>query len=336
MRRPDTPLPPLRRRALLLRALGPACLPARAAAAAAPSWPRGPVRQTLAYPPGGASDEVARAMAERLAVALGVPVRLDYVPGAGGAVALEALTHTAPDGQALCFCAINPLTVMPHLSPQRYALLRGVVPVAAVMATPALVAGTPALAARGFKAMIDDARRAPAHLRWATSGVATTGHLLLEQVRRASGVDITHVPYKGGGQQISDALAGHFEVLSSNVAGLQLELVAQRRLTALAVGASARLSVLPHTPTLAELGYPAANLSSVFAIFAPPLTPPPLVQRLNRLIDTAVREPVLLQRLISAGNEALGGTPAELVERIEHESAQHRELLQANPEAFRS
>ena len=104
----------------------------------------------------------------------------------------------------------------------------------------------------------------------------------------------------------------------------------------LAVGASARLSVLPHTPTLAELGYPAANLGSVFAIFAPPLTPQPLVQRLSRLIDIAVREPVLLQRLIATGNEALGGTPAELAERIEHESAQHRELLQANPEAFRS
>lgn len=295
----------------------------------------GPLRITNAYPPGGVSDEVARALAEHLGRARDAPVTVDHLPGAGGTLALEALARGRPDGRWLVFCAINPLTVLPHLAPQRYAALRRVVPVAAVMATPALVLGTPTLEAARFEELLARARRQPGRLRWASSGVATTGHLLMEHVCRAAGVDIVHVPYKGGGQQINDALAGHFEVLSSNVAALQLELVAQRRLTALAVGAPAPLPVLPQVPTLADLGLRAANLGSVFALFAPPNTPEALTRQWQQQLDAALREPALHQRLVQAGQQPLGGSAQALAERIALEQGLHRELLLARPQAFR-
>lgn len=320
----------LQRRRWLLG--GAACL---ALPALSQRGPAGPLRITNAYPPGGVSDEVARALAERIGRARDTPVTVDHLPGAGGALALEALARGRPDGRWLVFCAINPLTVLPHLAPQRYAALRGVVPVTAVMATPALVLGTPALPVAHFDELLALAQRRPGQLRWASSGVATTGHLLMEHVCRAAAVDIVHVPYKGGGQQINDALAGHFELLSSNVAAMQLALVAQRRLTALAVGAPAPLAALPGVPTLAALGLPAANLGSVFALFAPPHTPEGDTRQWQQQVDAALHEPALQQRLLNAGQQPLGGPAEALSERIAREQALHRELLLARPQAFR-
>ncbi len=120
---------------------------------------------------------------------------------------------------------------------------------------------------------------------------------MLERVRASSAVDITHVPYKGGGPQISDALAGEFEVLSPNAGELQLQYVREGRLKALAVGAPARLDVLPDVPTLAEAGFPDANLSSTFGLFAPGHTPPQTVPGLNRAFNAALQDPEIQRRL---------------------------------------
>jgi tripartite-type tricarboxylate transporter receptor subunit TctC len=141
----------------------------------------------------------------------------------------------------------------------------------------------------------------------------------MERVRASSGVDITHVPYKGGGQQIADALAGEFEVLSSNAGELQFKYVREGRLKALAVGAPARLGMLPGVPTLAEAGFPAANLSSTFGLFAPGRTPPHVVSLLNRAFDEALRDPDIRRRLREAGNVATGGAAADFAQQIARE-----------------
>lgn len=309
------------RRAALLAAC------ALAAGSAGFAAPKRPIRLTVAYPPGGHSDQIARELADRLAALLDVAVIVEHRPGAAGALAMEALARAAPDGNSLVFSAISPLVVLPHLGAQRFDALRDIAPVAAVMVTPVLVLGTPALKARRFDDMISAARSAAAPLRWASSGIATTGHLVLEQVRRASAVDIVHVPYKGGGQQINDALAGHFEVLSSNVARLQLDHVRQGRLKALAVGAPTRPAVLPDTPTLAELGLPEANLSSVFGVFAPGATPPAVLERLHAAISQALRGSALRQHLIEAGNEPGTGARDDFVSLIARESSFYQRLI---------
>ncbi len=163
------------------------------------------------------------------------------------------------------------------------------------------------------------AKASPGRVRWATSGVGTTGHRVLERVRAASGVDITHIPYKGGGPQLADALAGEFEVLSSNVGELQFQYVREGRLKALAVGAPARLDVLPGVPTLAEAGFPEANLASTFGLFAPGRTPPHVVARLNRAFDAALRDPEIQRRLLTTGNVPTGGTAADFAAQIARE-----------------
>ena len=272
-----------------------------------------PLRLVVAYPPGGVSDEIARMLADRLAAERGAPVLVEHRPGGGGGIAMEMLSRAAPDGQLLVFSAITPLTLLPRYGPVRYDPLRDIAPVAEVMSTPTLVAGTPALAADSFQALVSHARAHPGAVRWATTGVGTTGYRVLEAIGNSLGLEITHIPYKGGGQSIQDGLGGQFEVMSTNVAPAQLQYVAQRRLTALAVGAPRRLAALPDTPTLAELGVPQANLMSRFGIFAPGGTPRASREALNEHINRALNSPEIRARL-SAGHNAAGTGRVEVFE----------------------
>jgi tripartite-type tricarboxylate transporter receptor subunit TctC len=282
---PPSLLPLARRRLLRWAASGAAMVATAPALPAAARWPNRPVRLIVVYPPGGVSDATARALVQPLSHSLGVPVLVDNRAGAGGAVGIDMLARAAPDGHTLAFSAITPITLQPLLVPGARDLLTQVTPIVGLMHTPVLVIGTPALGSPSFTDMITLARARPGAVRWASSGVATTGHMVLAQTRLHSGADITHVPYQGGGAQLNDALSGQFEVLSTNVAVQQLEYVAAGRLRALAVGSPTRLAALREVPTLAELGYPRANLSSLFGLFAPAGTPAAVVQGLNEAVN---------------------------------------------------
>lgn len=316
----------MKRRKMLLLCAG-AALPSWALAQTTTPWPTRPVRILVAYPPGGVSDDITRALAEKLSAQLGVPVLVENRAGASGSVAMDALAKAAPDGNTLCFSAITPLTLLPHLGPVNYDPVRDIVPVASVMFTPVLVVGTPALEARSLVDMLAAARTQPGRMRWASTGLGTTGHMVLEQVRKASQADITHIPYKGGGQQITDALSGQFELLSTNVGALQLQHIRAGKFKPLAVGALTRLAVLPDVPTLAELGFPQANLVSLFGLFAPAGTPQPIVQRLNAEVNKALLLPEIRQRLQAVNNVPAEGSAAEFARRIAEDAETNRRDL---------
>ncbi|UUX96688.1 tripartite tricarboxylate transporter substrate-binding protein [Aquabacterium sp. J223] len=236
-------------------------------------------------------------------------------PGASGTLALGALARAAPDGHTLVFAAVSSAALLARggAGPARSV---AALPVAGVMRTPVLVAGTPALGTRGFEAMLALARQRPGALRWATTGEGTTGYTVLDRVRRLAGVDIAHVPYKGGGRQLLDALGGQFEVLSTNVAAQQLREIGAGRLTALAVGAPQRLTALPRTPTLAELGFAPANLDSLFGLFAPQGLSAPLVERLHAEITAVVGEDALRAKLLQMNNTPYTGSPGDFARAV--------------------
>ena len=303
-------------------------------AGAASAWPNRPVRLIVVYPPGGVSDGMARVLAEPLAQSLGVPVLIENRPGAGGSVGMDALARAVPDGHTLAFSAISPLTLHPLLARVAYDPLRGFAPVASVMRTPVLVVGTPAFEGRSFGDLVAMARSRPGALRWASSGVATIGHMVLAQVRMQSRTDITHIPYQGGGPQLNDALSGQFEVLSTNVAAQQLQYIESGRLRALAVGAPARIEALPSVPTLAELGFEKANRDSLFGVFAPARTPTAVVQRLNAEINRLLRAEPLRTRLRDAHNIPAGGSSEDFAREIAVDRRRNRELVAGDRSQF--
>ena len=311
-----------------------ACLLAGAAlAASAQSWPAGPIKLIVAYPPGGVSDNVARVLADKLSPSLGTIV-VENKGGASGAIGVEAVAKAKPDGYTIGFSAVSPLTLSPHLGKVPFDPKKDVVPVVSVMYSPVLIVATPATDARDLRALVEQARARPGAIRWSTSGPASLGHIMLEQLKAAAKVDITHVPYKGGGQQITDAMGGQFEVLSVNSSPAVVQQVKAGKLRALAVGAPTRIDALPDVPTLAEAGYPGANLTSTFGIFAPAGTPAAIVERLNAEFNKALAAPDVRAKLAVADNVPTGGSAISFARQIAQESeANARVIRQAGIKA---
>ena len=287
------------------------------------------LRIIVAYPAGGVSDVIARALGDKLAAQLGCTVVIENKAGASGTIGMDAVAKAAPDGATLGFSAISPLVLNPHLGRSPFDPLKDIAPVASVMYSPVLLLATPATGMRDLRSLLDDARARPGALRWATSGQASLGHIVLEQLRAAARVDITHIPYKGGGQQLNDALGGQFEVLSTNAGPTLTPHIPSGKLRPLAVGAPARLDSLPQVPTLAELGFKAANLSSRFGLFAPAATPAVLLERYNLEVNKALQAPELRAKLLATDNVPMGGSASAFAGEIAQEYDSNGRIIRA-------
>jgi tripartite-type tricarboxylate transporter receptor subunit TctC len=311
------------RRAVLAALAAPA-LPVRAQV-----WPAKPLRLIVPYPTGGVSDLVARAIADRLAAQIGQAVLVENRSGASATLGMDALAKSAPDGYTLAFSAISPLTLSPAIGKVPYDPERDFTPVVSVMVSPVLVLATSATAARDLRELLARARDWPDTVRWATSGQGSLGHVMLEQLQAAAKVRLVHIPYKGGGQQITDAIGGQFEILSVNSGPALTDNVRSGRLRPLAVGAPRRLESLPQVPTLAELGFPQANLSSHFGVFAPANLPLRLLDRLNGEINTALEAPLVRNRLLASENVPTGGTAREFARQVLAEAESTARIVKA-------
>jgi tripartite-type tricarboxylate transporter receptor subunit TctC len=298
--------------------------------ARAQSWPSKPIRLIVVYPGGGVSDSVARLLAPRLAERLGVQVVVENKGGGGGSIGMDAMAK-ANDAHTFGFAALSPVTINPHLMKLPYDPLTDVIPVASVMFSPVYVLGTQFFSGRSFADVLAQSRAKPGSLRVATSGVASVGHLMVEQIRDKAKIDLVHVPYKGGAQVITDAVGGQFELLTSNPSSALNPHVAKGSLRLLAVGAPRRLESHPETPTLAELGYPDANLTSTFGVFAPATTPRSVVQRLNEEVNRVLAQADVRQKLSDFDNLPAPMSQAEFAAVVRREfDANERIVRSAN------
>ncbi len=269
--------------------------------AAAQTFPSKPVRIVVVYPPGGTSDAVTRLLAEKLATALGQQVLVENRGGAGGAIGMDAMAKSAADGHTIAFSAISPVTLLPHVGKVPYDALKDIAPLASVMYSPVYLLATPAFAGKDFTEVVAQAKAKPGSLRVGTSGIATLGHLMVEQLRIA-GLDLTHVPYRGGGQVITDAAGGQFELFTANPSPGVNAMLQQGKFRILAVAAPKRLPTLPSIPTMTELGYPDSNYTSHFGFFAPAKTPEAVLKRLHAEINAALALPDVADRLTKLDN----------------------------------
>jgi tripartite-type tricarboxylate transporter receptor subunit TctC len=310
--------------ALGLGSLAAAVLPRSARAQA--QWPTRPVKIIVPYPAGGVNDVVARMLAEHLRPLLGQAVVVDNRAGAGGTIGMDAVAK-ASDGHTLAFAAISPLTLNPHIMKLQYDPMKDFVPVASVMYSPVYVLATTRFKGRTFEDAIAAAKSAPGKVSIASSGYGTLGHIMIEQIRRKSGADFTHVPYKGGSQLITDAAGGQFDLLVANPFATINSLIEEGKLRVLAVTGPRRLPTMPQVPTLAELGYPEANLTSLFGFYAPAGTPPDVVRRLNADINKVLADKDVQEQLRKLDNVVSPGTPQQFAAVIERDYAANARIV---------
>jgi tripartite-type tricarboxylate transporter receptor subunit TctC len=295
-------------------------------ARAQPRWPTRPVKIIVPYPAGGVNDVVTRMLGEHLRPLLGQAVVVDNRAGAGGTIGMDAVAK-ADDGHTLAFAAISPLTLNPHVMKVQYDPLKDFVPVASVMYSPVYVMATPRFKAASFGDAIAVAKAAPGRVSIASSGYGTLGHVMIEQIRRKSGADLTHVPYKGGSQLITDAAGGQFDLFVANPFAPVNNLIAEGKLRVLAVTGPRRLPAMPNVATLGELGYPEANLTSLFGFYAPASMPAENVQRFNAAVNQVLADKDVQEQLRKLDNVVSRGTPQQFAATIDKEFAANARIV---------
>lgn len=296
-------------RRLALSALGGI---ATALAAPARTQPARPIRLVIPFAAGGPTDIVARLVADRMAARLGQPVVVDPRPGAGGAIAAEAVARAAPDGQTLLIGTATTHAVNPALQEGRLPFhpIRDFAPIAQIARVPIVLVTHPDLPARDLRGFIELLRARPGQMNYGSSGTGSMGHLAAVLLMQQLGVQATHIPYRGSAPMVADLLAGRVEFATDALASV-VPFVQDSRIRAIAIATPDRAAALPSVPTFAEAGMPGFEAYTWNVVFAPAGTPAPLIARLNATLNAVVGEAEVAQRLSEMGQPAVTGTTPE-------------------------
>ena len=310
-----------RRRTFIQLAVGAAVAATHLVALAQTDYPNKPVKVLTGFPAGQATDVLGRAIAQKLNEALGQQFFVDNKPGAAGIIATQAAMASPADGYTLLLTSSGPLAVNPGLySKLPYDPVKDFVPVAALAMVPLVLVTNPSFAATNVKELVTMAKAKPGSINYASGGNGVTNHLVMEMFRSAAGINMTHVPYKGGPPALTDLMGGQVNVMfETTVAALPF--VKQGRLRALAVSSSKRSSAAPDLPTLSELGYTGFNGVPWVAIVAPANTPPAIVAKLNTEINKALHSKDVHDYFIANGAEPMPMSTAEFGAFIKTEIA---------------
>jgi tripartite-type tricarboxylate transporter receptor subunit TctC len=305
-----------------------AMLASSANAADAP-FPNRPIRLVLPFPPGGGTDAVARVMAPKLGEILGVPVVVDNRPGAGGNVAAEAVAKAASDGYTLLMGFSSVMTVNKTLyASVPFDPVKDFEPIIQIATAEYFLVVNPELPVKSVEDLVRYAKAHPGKLNYASAGIASPLHLAGELFKSRAGVDIVHVPYKGGGPAALAVITGEAQVLFGSVAS-SMEQIKAGKLRALAVTGTERSPLAPDLPTLAESGFPDFRVTAWHALFAPAGTPRAVVTRLNEATVEALRSPELAKRIRAVGYEPTATSPQDLGNIVQTESAMWAKLIKS-------
>jgi tripartite-type tricarboxylate transporter receptor subunit TctC len=274
-----------------------------APAMAEDNYPSKPVRLLTGFPPGQATDVLGRSIAQKLQESLGQQFLVDNKPGAAGIIATQAAMAAPADGYTLLLTSSGPLAVNPGLySKLPYDPLKDFVPVSMLAMVPLVLLVNPAFPPTSVAELVALAKAKPGTVNYASGGNGVTNHLVMEMFRSTAGVNMTHVPYKGGPPALTDLMGGQVNVMfETGVASLAF--VKQGRLRALAVSTPTRIAAAPELPTIAESGYPGFSGVPWVAIVAPAHTPPAIVAKLNAEINKALATPSVREYFIAQGAE---------------------------------
>jgi len=292
---------------------------AATAPAAAQDYPNRPVRLIIPFPPGGSNDVVGRLVANQLSEKLGHKVFVDNRGGAGGVLGTEAAANAAPDGYTLLVVSIAH-AVNPSLYKLNYDPIKSFAPISIMATGPNVLAVNPTLPAKNVKELVALAKEKPGSIDYASAGVGSFQHLGGELFKLVAGVNLQHVPYKGGGPAMQDVIAGHVKVMFSSLVQTT-PFIQSGQLRALGVGGAKRNPVLPDVPTIEEAGVPGYVADNWWGIVAPAGTPQPIVDKLYKDIQDVLKSPELTAAFAREGAAAVTMTAAEFGKYMEDEMA---------------
>ncbi len=290
-----------------------------ASSSLAQDYPTRPIRFVVPFPASGGGDIIIRALSQRLSERLGQAVVVDNRSGAGGNLGTEIVARAAADGYTLVMANVSPMAINTSIYTKLpYNPLTDFTPISLVASFPNILVVHPSLPATSVKELIAFARARPGQLTYASSGAGSTTHLSAAFFKSQAKLELTHVPYKGGGQVLIDLIAGHVSMYFSSVPGA-LPHVRAKRLRGLGVTSLTRSSAAPETPTLAESGFPGFEAATWIGAAAPAGLARPIVNRLNSEIVDIMRTPDMRERLVSQGAEPQTTTPEQFATYIKSE-----------------
>jgi tripartite-type tricarboxylate transporter receptor subunit TctC len=297
---------------------------------AAQSFPSKPVKLVVPFPPGGSLDAAGRAIADKLTQMWGQSVVVDNKPGAGGNIGADFVAKSPADGYTVVMGALSTHAVNPSLYPKMpYDAARDFAPISLVAITPNVLVVNPSLPVNSVKDLIAYAKANPGKLSFGSGSNGSAGHLAGELFKVDTGVDMVHIPFKGGAPALQALLAGDTQLMFDNLAN-SMQQVKAGKLKALAVTTARRSSLVPELPTMAEAGVPGFDISTWFGIMAPAGTPPDVVAKWNADLVKVLNSPDMREKMTAQGAEATPMTPAEFSAFIARELEKYARIVKAS------
>jgi tripartite-type tricarboxylate transporter receptor subunit TctC len=272
------------------------------AAAVAQGYPSRPVRIVVGFAPGGAADTVARAMSDAMGKALGQTVVIDNRPGAGSSLAAEHVAKAAPDGYTVLIASPSSISVNPALNSKLAYKFSDLLPVVKVTTSPLVIAANPATGIQSVKDLIEAAKKAPGKINYATSGIGSAPHLGAALFSQVAGVQLFHVPFKGGAPAVQSVVSGDTQVTFGTPPSV-LELIKGGRLRGLGVSSAQRSPLVPDLPGMVEAGLPGYSMDFWYGLFVPAGTPPDVARKVFDAASAAMRDPAVKQALMRDGTD---------------------------------
>jgi len=296
--------------------------------AQAGDWPTKPIRVIVPTPAGGAYDRTMRPLAQELAVILKQPVVIDNKPGAGNIVGAQAGATAAPDGYTLTMTGMVNTIAQGLYDKVPFDIVKDFSHVAVIGGGAQWLVVNGQSGIESFSDFVAKAKQEPGKINYASSGPGSTGHLLMEQLQKATGTTLTHIPYKGGAPALQDVLGGQVPLTVIPLSG-SLPYLQNGKLKALAVSSSARSADLPQVPTFDELGFKQLTVISWVGLSAPKATPPAIVKKLSDAVREALTKPELVKKLELEGMTPMTLTADEFVQLVKSDTERWGQLTRS-------
>jgi tripartite-type tricarboxylate transporter receptor subunit TctC len=311
--------------AALLALAAPLVAPA---AAFAQAYPDKPVKVIVPFAPGGTTDIIARVVAQQIQPALGQTMVVENRGGAGGLLGASEIAKAAPDGYTLGIATVSTTASVPAINPKApYNPLTDFTSIINIAATPNVLAVHPSFGAKDFKSFLAVVKAAPGKYTYASSGTGGIGHLQMELFKSLTSTFVTHIPYRGAGPALNDAVAGQVPMIFDNLPSA-LPFIKDGRLVALAVAAPQRLAQLPNVPTFKELGLEPVNRMAYYGVHGPKNLPPAVVAKVSAAVKQTLQNPEVKKRIEETGSIIVANTPEQFTAETRAEFEVYKRVVQ--------